>query len=145
MREVDLTDDRRSREPGCAGERWRPLAQQLAARFVAAGDSDEGMVRTAIEVILVVERRLGSRGPELISLAVPLVIRALRRLRRERFRMWPESVPPFPLLQLAIANAESELYARLRRSPTVGEVASHLDVAEDQVIAGLEAAWPAGG
>jgi hypothetical protein len=144
MREVDLTDDRRSPETGCSGERWRPLAEQLAARFVAAGDSDEGMVRTAIGVILVVERRLGSRGPELISVAVPLVIRALRRLRRERFRAWPESVPPFALLQLALANAEGELCARLRRSPTIGEVADHLDVAEYQVIAGLAAGWPAG-
>ncbi|MFD0519644.1 hypothetical protein [Paractinoplanes durhamensis] len=111
---------------------------------MAAGDSDEGMVRTAIEVILVVERRLDSRGPELVSLAVPLVIRALRALRRERFRTWPESAPLLPLLQLAIANAESELCARLRRSPTVGEVANYLAVPEHQVIVGLAAGWSAG-
>ncbi|GIF24120.1 DNA-directed RNA polymerase specialized sigma subunit [Actinoplanes tereljensis] len=144
MREVDLTDDRRSAQPGHAGERWRPLAQQLAARFVAAGDSDEGMVQAAIGVILAVERRVGSGGPQLISVAVPLVIRALRRLRRERFRAWPESVPPFPLLQMAIANAESELCVRLRRSPTVGEVANYLDVAECQIIVGLETGWSVG-
>ncbi|MEU4239176.1 hypothetical protein [Actinoplanes sp. NPDC026619] len=143
MREVNLTEDRRSPELGHAGERWRPLAQQLAARFAPAGDSDEGMVRAAIEVILIVER-LGARGPELTSLAVPLVIRALRRLRRERFRKWPESGRRFLGLQLAIATAESVLFARLRRSPTVDEVASYLDVAEHQIIVGLEAGWSAG-
>jgi RNA polymerase sigma-B factor len=143
MRDADLTDGRRGRELSYAGDRWRPLAQQLAARFAAAGGSDEGMIRAAVDVILDVERRLGSRGPECSSLVVPLVIRALRRHRREQFRR-PESASPFPALQVAIAAAEGELCTRLRRSPTVDEVASHLHVSEHQVIAGLEAGWSAG-
>src|SRR5690349_13469354 len=82
MREANLTEGRIGRELGYAAEGWRPLAQQLAARFAPTGGSDEGMIQAAIGVILAVERRLGSRGPELISLVVPLVIRALRRHRR---------------------------------------------------------------
>ena len=143
MREANLTEGRPGRELGYAGERWRPLAQQLAARFAPTGGSDEGMIQAAIGVILVVERRLGARGPELIALVVPLVIRALRRHRREQFRRRPEPTRPFLALQVAIAAAESELFGRLRRSPTVYELAGHLGVAEHQVIAGLEAGWSA--
>ena len=143
MREANLTEGLRGRELGYAVERWRPLAQQLAARFARAGGSDEGMIQAAIVVILVVERRLGSRGPELTSLVVPLVIRALRRHRRDQFRKRPDSTRPFPALQVAIAAADGDLSERLRRSPTVDEVAEHLGVAEHRVIAGLEAGWSA--
>jgi hypothetical protein len=129
MPEADVTD---GRELCCAGDRWRPLAQQLAARFAAAGGSDEGMIQAAIGAILDVERRLGSRGPECASLVVPLVVRALRRHRREQFRRRPTTARPCPAL-----------LARLRRSPTVDEVASHLHLAEHHVIAGLEAGWSA--
>ncbi|HEY0532579.1 MAG TPA: sigma-70 domain-containing protein [Actinoplanes sp.] len=55
-----------------------------------------------------------------------------------------EPARPLAALQAAIAAAESELSTRLRRSPTVDEVASHLNVAEHQIIAGLEARWSAG-
>jgi hypothetical protein len=140
MPEADVTD---GRELCCAGDRWRPLAQQLAARFAAAGGSDEGMIQAAIGAILDVERRLGSRGPECASLVVPLVVRALRRHRREQFRRRPTTARPCPALLAAIASAESELFARLCRSPTVDEVASHLHLAEHHVIAGLEAGWSA--
>jgi hypothetical protein len=45
-------------------------------------------------------------------------------------------------LQLAIVAAEGELSRCLRRSPTVAEVATHLDMAQHQVVTGLEAGWP---
>jgi transcriptional regulator GlxA family with amidase domain len=115
--------------------------EQLAARFTAAGDTAEAMIQAAIGVVLDVERRLGPQEAELV---VPFVIRALRRHRREQFRSRPEATPPFPALQPAIAAAERDLFRRLRRSPTVDEVASHLGLAEHQVIAGLEAGWSAG-
>lgn len=136
--------DRRGRELCYADDRWRPLAQQLAARFAAAGGSDEGLIQAAVVAILDVERRLGSRGPECSSLVVPLVIRALRRHRREQFGTRPESTPQAPALPVAIAEAESELFTRLRRSPTVDEIARHLHLAEHQIIDGLEAGWSAG-
>jgi hypothetical protein len=142
MREANLTDG--GLDPDFDGDRWRPLAQQLAARFAPAGGSDEGMVRTAVAVILDVQRRFGTLGPDCCSVVVPLVIRALRRYRREQFRRRAEPARPFPVLQVAIAGAESELCRRLRRSPTAGEVANQLNVAEEQIIAGLEAGWSAG-
>jgi DNA-directed RNA polymerase specialized sigma subunit len=128
---------------GPCAERWRPLAQHLAERFAVAGGSDEGMVQAAIGAILDVERRLGEQRSGL-SLAVPQVIRALRRYRREQFGRCPASARPLPAFQMEIAAAEGELSRRLRRSPTVTEVADHLEVAEDEILAGLEAGWSAG-
>ena len=144
MGEADLTDGRRARDLWSAGERWRPLAQHLAERFAAAGGSDEGMVQAAIAAILDVERLLGAHRPGFSSLAVPQVVRALRRYRRDGLRRCPASGRSLPAFQLAIAAADNELSRRLRRSPTVAEVASHLDVAEHEIVAGLEAGWSAG-
>ena len=142
MREADLDDGRGSRDPG-PGERWRPLAHHLAARFAASGGSDEGMIRTAVTTILDLERRLDSRRPDFSCVVVPLVIRALREHRREQVQQRPAPTRPLPALQLAIVGAESELSRHLRRSPTIAEVADHLDVAQHQVVAGLEAGWSA--
>jgi RNA polymerase sigma-B factor len=144
MREADLTDGRSGRDPGSGGESWRPLAHHLVERFAAPGGSDEGMERAAIATILKLERLLDPQRPDFSSLIVPLVIRALRRYRREQIRSRPASARPIPALQLAIADAESELSRHLRHSPTVAEVADYLDVAQHQIVAGLEAGWSAG-
>ena len=37
-----------------------------------------------------------------------------------------------------------ELDRRLRRSPTIAEIATHLDMAQHQIVAELEAGWSAG-
>lgn len=144
MRKANLTYRRCGRDLRSGDERWRPLAQHLAARFAATEGYDEKMVQAAVAVFLDAERRLGSRRPDFFSLVVPLAIRALRRYRHERIRSRPESIRPLPALQLAIVTAENELSRRLRRSPTVAEIATHLEVAQHQVVAGLEAGWSAG-
>lgn len=133
MREASLTDGR-----------WRPLAQHLAVRFAGTGGADEEMVQAAIAVIVDAERRLGSPRPDFSVLVVPLVIRALRRRRHDRIRNRLESVQPYPALQLAMASAEGELSRRLRRPPTVADVAECLNLGEHQIVAGLEAGWSAG-
>lgn len=139
MGEVDVTAGRCGRDL-CAGrERWRPLAEYLAERFATAGSRDEGMVQAAIGAILEVEPR-----PGFSSSVVPKAVRALRRYRREQFRTCPSSGRPGPAFPRAIAAAEHELSDRLRRSPTVAEIANRLDVAEHEIVAGLAAGWSAG-
>jgi RNA polymerase sigma-B factor len=145
MREVSLTDGRRGRDLYSGGDRWRPLAQHLAARFAAAdGSDDDGAVQVAVATILDAERRLGSTQSGFSTVIVPLVVRALRRHRRERLRRRPASGRPHLALQLAIMDAESKLSRRLGRCPTVAEVANHLDVAEHQIVAELATGWSAG-
>jgi RNA polymerase sigma-B factor len=143
VRRTDITDPRSGGDPG-SRERWRPLAQQLSERFTAAGGSDEEMVQAAVTTILDAERRLGAHRPDFCQRVVPLVIRALRRHRRERIRGRSVGGRPLTALQLAVVAAEGELFRCLRRSPTVAEVATHLDMAQHQVVTGLEAGWPPG-
>ena len=65
-----------------AGERWGPLAHHLADRFAAPGGSDEGMVRTAVAVILGAARRRGSRRPALAPRVLPRGPKVVREQRR---------------------------------------------------------------
>lgn len=143
MREADRAESRSGRDLR-PGDHWRPLAQHLAGRFARIGGSDEEMVRVAVTTILDAEHRLGSARSDFSQLAIPLVIKALRQHRREQISRRPGAVQPLPRLQLAIAAAEGTLCQHLRRSPTVTEVASHLDMAEHQIVTGLEAGWSAG-
>ncbi|GAA0535787.1 hypothetical protein GCM10010172_16340 [Paractinoplanes ferrugineus] len=142
MRKANLSEGHRARVRPADDPR-RALAQHLAARFVASGDRDEAMIQTATSEILDVEDRLGPLGPDLLPVVVPLVVKALRRHRREQFRTPRQFACALPGLQLAIASAESDMYRRLRRSPTIDEIAGYLGLAEHQVIAGLEAGWSA--
>ena len=144
MGDADLVKSRCRRDRHADGERWRPLVRHLADRFAVAGGDDEPMVQAAIGAILDVEFRLGTRRSGVSSFAVQQVVKALRGYRREQLRRWPASARPLSAIQLAIAAAESELSGRRRRSPTVAEVADHLEVAEHEIIAGLEAGWSAG-
>jgi RNA polymerase sigma-B factor len=143
VRNADLTEDRSGRDLG-PGEQWRPLAGYLVARFAAPGAGDEKMMQVALAVIRDAEDRLGSPRPDLSVLVVPLVIRALRRHRCRLIRCRPASGRPVAPRQLAVAAAEIELTRRLRRSPTIAEVATHLDMAQHQIVAELEAGWSAG-
>jgi RNA polymerase sigma-B factor len=140
VRKTETTDTRSGRDPS-SRDRWRPLAQQLSARFTAAGGTDEEMIQAAVTTIVDAERRLGAQRPDFCLQVVPLVIRALRRHRLERIRRRPAAARPLTALQLAIVAAEGELSGCLRRSPTVAEVATHLDMAQHQVVTGLEAGW----
>jgi len=124
-------------------ERWRPLASYVATRYATTAVNDERLVGVALAAITDAERRFGSRRTDFCSLAVPLAIKALRRHRHERIRGWPAVSRSIPTLQLAIVTAENELSRRLRRSPTVAEVADYLDLGQHQIIAGLEATWSA--
>ena len=144
MPKTSLTTGRCGGANRVSGERWRPLAHHLAMRFVAAGGHDAELTGIAFGVFVDAEQRLDCRRPDFLAIVVPQVVRALRRHRHDRIRSLPESVPRFPALQPALVAAERELSRRLRRSPTIAEVAAHLNLAEHRIVAALEAEWAAG-
>lgn len=144
MPKTSLINSRCGRRRGGAGERWRPMAQHLATRFAAAGGHDAETTGIALGIFVDAEQRLDPRRPEFLSIVVPLVVRALRRHRHDRIRSRPASVPQYPALQPAMVAAERELSRRLLRSPTIAEVAAHLNSDEHRIVAALEAEWAAG-
>jgi RNA polymerase sigma-B factor len=141
---TSLTDGRRGRARCLNGTRWQPLARHLVLRFAPTGGNDVEMIRIAVAVFADAAQGLDSRRPEFPVLVVPLVVRALRRHRHDRIRSRPESVQQYPALLRAMVAAEGELSRRLRRSPTVAELAVRLELAEHQIVAMLEAEWAAG-
>ena len=141
MPKTSLTYGRYGPVNRVAGERWRPMAHHLAMRFVATGGHDAESTGIAFGIFTEAEQRLDSGRPDFLAIVVPLVVRALRQHRHDRIWSRPESGPA---LQPAMVAAERELSGRLRRSPTIAEVAAHLHLAEHRIVAALEAQWAAG-
>lgn len=116
-----------------------PLVRYLAARYRGRGDHEELVQVGTIGLIHAVDRFDPARGVELGTYAAPLVLGEIRRHLRDRCGTVRV---PRRLLELAtqVAAARDELSQRLRRSPTVAEVAAHLGRDEELVLEALEAA-----
>lgn len=134
MRKESLT-----RQTGAGREDWRPLARHLAKRF-AGGAADELLTEVALTAMADAERRFDSGAAEFASVAVPMIIRALRRYRCEQARNRTTSDKPLPR-QLALVAADDELSRQLRRTPTIAEVAAHMGVTQDEILTRLGAGW----
>jgi len=117
-----------------------PLARHLANRYHGRGEPLDDLVQTAmIGLIKAVDRYDASRGVEFVGYAIPTIIGEIKRHFRDR--TWDVRVPRrLQELRQVIAQANANLYHKLGRSPTVADIAAHLDISEEQVLEGLEGA-----
>lgn len=80
-----------------------------------------------------------TRGIEFASYAIPTVVGEIKRHFRDR--TWDVRVPRrLQERRMAIAEANNSLTQLLGRSPTVADIARHLDLTEEEVLEGLEGA-----
>lgn len=121
-------------------EAWLPLAQHLANRFAGRGEPMEDLVQTAaVGLIKAVDKFDPERGVEFAAYAIPTIIGEIKRHFRDR--TWDIRVPRrLQELRLSLSEATSTLMQRLGRSPTVADLAAHLEVSEEEVLEGLEGA-----
>jgi RNA polymerase sigma-B factor len=121
-------------------EAWLPLAQHLANRFSGRGEPMEDLVQTAaVGLIKAVDKFDPDRGVEFAAYAIPTIIGEIKRHFRDR--TWDIRVPRrLQELRLSLSEATSTLMQRLGRSPTVADLAAHLEVSEEEVLEGLEGA-----
>ncbi|WP_229789819.1 SigB/SigF/SigG family RNA polymerase sigma factor [Pilimelia terevasa] len=121
-------------------EAWLPLAARLAHRFAGRGEPVDDLVQTAtIGLIKAVDRFDPGRGVEFAGYAIPTVVGEIKRHFRDR--TWDIRVPRrLQELRASISSATAVLQQQLGRSPTVGDLARHLRVGEEEVLEGLEAA-----
>jgi RNA polymerase sigma-B factor len=121
-------------------EAFLPLAQHLANRFGGRGEPIEDLVQTAtVGLIKAVDKFDPERGAEFAAYAIPTIIGEIKRHFRDR--TWDIRVPRrLQELRLDISEATSTLLQNLGRSPTVADIAEHLDLTEEQVLEGLEGA-----
>ncbi|MEO3815474.1 SigB/SigF/SigG family RNA polymerase sigma factor [Plantactinospora sp. B24E8] len=121
-------------------EAWLPLANHLAHRYSGRGEPTDDLTQTAaIGLIKAIDKYDPSRGVDFAGYAIPTIIGELKRHFRDR--TWDIRVPRrLQELRLAISEANSNLLQTLGRSPTVTDIADHLNLTEEEVLEGLEGA-----
>ncbi|MGH3734579.1 MAG: RNA polymerase sigma factor SigF [Micromonosporaceae bacterium] len=121
-------------------ELYLPLAEYLARRFRNRGEPYDDLSQVAVVgLIKSVDGYDAGRGVEFASYAIPTIVGELKRHFRDKG--WSVRVPRrLQELKLEIARAAGELTQRLKRSPTVADLAEHLELSEEDVISGLDTA-----
>ena len=129
-------------EPGARRElieRYMPLARSLALRYRRASEPLDDLIQVAsVGLVKAVDRWDPGRGLAFSSYAVPTILGELRRYYRDS--TW--DVRPARDMQelcLAVEEARDALWVDLGRSPTVADLAKHLDRAPEQVMEALQA------
>jgi RNA polymerase sigma-B factor len=120
--------------------RFIPLARQLAARYRAAGESQDDLVQVAcLGLLKAVDRYEPERGSHFTKYAVPTMLGELKRHFRDKG--WAVHVPRATQeLVLKVSDAMSTLPSKLGRSATPRDVALALGAPVEQVLEAMEAA-----
>jgi RNA polymerase sigma-B factor len=133
-------DQKRQRIRGELVELHLPLVEYLARRFRNRGEWLDDLTQVAtIGLIKSIDRFDLSRGVEFSTYATPTIVGEIKRHFRDKG--WAVRVPRrLQELKLALTKAISDLAQRLGRAPTVAELATHLQMSEEEVLEGLESA-----
>ncbi|MEV6631538.1 sigma-70 family RNA polymerase sigma factor [Actinoplanes sp. NPDC051470] len=109
-------------------EAWMPMARHLANRYAGRGEPNDDLFQVAlVGLIKAVDRYQADRGVEFAGFAIPTIVGELKRHFRDR--TWSIRVPRrLQELRLAITAANATLTNTLGRSPTVADIAVHLEV-----------------
>jgi RNA polymerase sigma-B factor len=115
-----------------------PLVEYLARRFRNRGEPFDDLVQVAtIGLIKSIDRFDLERGVEFSTYATPTIVGEVKRHFRDKG--WAIRVPRrLQEMKLSLTKATSELSQRNGRAPTVAELASYLELSEDEVLEGLE-------
>jgi RNA polymerase sigma-B factor len=117
-----------------------PLVRYLARRFAGRGEPSDDLIQIGtVGLLQAIDRFEPERGLEFSTFATPNIAGEIKRHFRDRG--WMVRVPRrLQELQGELSAGISELSQRLGRSPTVGEIAAHLKISEEDVIEGTESA-----
>ncbi len=119
-------------------ERHMGLAAHIAKRFRRHGSDDDLRQVAMLGLVKAVDRFDPDFGSPFSAFAGRTIEGELKRHFRDR--SWAVRVPRGAKeLHLLVRNASEELSQRIGRSPTIDEIAAHLDVDRDDVLRGLSA------
>jgi len=121
-------------------EEHRGIAERLARQYADRGEPLDDLVQVAtLGLLKAVERYDPERGIAFIGFASPTISGELKRHFRDK--TWSVRVPRRAQeLRMQLHAATDTLHQRLGRTPTLQELASHLEVSTDDVLAAMEAA-----
>jgi len=140
LAELPVGDPERARIRGYLVELHLPLVEYLARRFRNRGEWLDDLTQVAtIGLIKSIDRFDLERGVEFSTYATPTIVGEIKRHFRDKG--WAVRVPRrLQELKLSLTKAIGELAQREGRAPTVSELASHLQMSEEDVLEGLESA-----
>jgi RNA polymerase sigma-B factor len=119
--------------------RFLPFARSLALRYSGGGEPSDDLVQVAnVGLMAALERFRPERGVPFAAFAGPTILGELRRHFRDR--VWTMRVPRGLQERIRdIDEAIAKLSNLLEHSPTVTDLAKHLDLREDEVLEGFAA------
>ena len=119
-------------------EMYLPLAEHLARRFRNRGEQMDDLVQVAsLALLKSIDGFDPNRGAAFTSYAIPMIVGELKRHFRDKG--WDVRVPRrLQELRLEISKISGDLAQKLGRSPTVADLAAHLEVSDEEVIEALD-------
>ena len=119
--------------------RFVPFAEYLARRFVGRGEAIEDLTQVAtIGLLNAVDRFDPDRGVQFSTYAAATIVGELKRHFRDKG--WSLRVPRrLQELAVRVNRALPELTQTLGRSPTIPELAEHLEVGTDEIAEAMDA------
>ena len=140
LNELDPESSERRRIRDELVELHLPLVEYLARRFRNRGEWLDGLTQVAtFGLIKSIDRFDLERGVEFSTYATPTIVGEIKRHFRDKG--WAVRVPRrLQELKLSLTKAVGDLSQREGRSPTVAELATHLQMSEEEVLEGLESA-----
>jgi RNA polymerase sigma-B factor len=140
--ESEFIEFTRTRDPTLRAEliaAYVPLSERLARHFTHRGEPYDDLVQAGtIGLIKAVDRFDPERGVNFSSYATKMIVGELKRHFRDRG--WSIRPPRrIQELHLHLGAIVGELSQRLRRSPTIAELARETGASEEDVLEALEA------
>jgi RNA polymerase sigma-B factor len=119
--------------------RFVPFAEYLARRFVGRGEAIEDLTQVAtIGLLNAIDRFDPDRGVQFSTYAAATIVGELKRHFRDKG--WSLRVPRrLQELAVRVNRALPELTQTLGRSPTIPELAEHLEVGTDEIAEAMDA------
>ncbi len=114
------------------------LVRYLAVKFSNRGEPLDDLIQVGtVGLLKAIDRFDTDRGVEFTTYATPTIVGEIKRYFRDKG--WAVKVPRrLQELNLAVNRAVEKLTASLGHSPTVAELAKHLDVSTDDVLEAQE-------
>jgi RNA polymerase sigma-B factor len=120
-------------------DRFLPLARSLALRYRGASEQLDDLIQVAsLGLIKALDGFDERRGTSFIAYAAPTILGELRRHFRDR--VWEVRLPRgLQERSMAVSEAAQELADQHGRTPTVAQIATRLELPEEEVSEALQA------
>jgi RNA polymerase sigma-B factor len=121
-------------------ERFLPLARQLARRYQRTNEPLDDLMQVAsVGLVKAIDRFDPARGTAFSTYAVPTILGELKRYFRDSG--WAVHVPRgMQERVMKLDTTAQELHRKLGRSPSPKELATELELSEEEVLEAMEAA-----